>query len=220
MRKKAIKRCRGISKAFGSGCGEIKEIHKYGLCFDCFKEWLRSTENGLNYIKSTVIKAKREVNKDKAKEKEEIKESLKTIAQLKTDVKKPFQKLIRIRDKGKSCICCDKILSFNIGDFDGGHLFKAELFSGVVFHPNNVNGQSVYCNQHLHGNEAEYLSRLPLRIGQEATDKLKDLAIKTKNYKWSRIELKELKEHYRRELREVERGSKSIDEVDFKKGIV
>jgi len=220
---KELKPCKGINKAKNyDGCnGLVKvEYRKYGLCPDCFRLWIQTTEEGLEYALKCIPRAKKQIAKDKKTQIKKQRIENKSIAVLKQEAKQPFQKLIRIRDYRKDCICCDEKLPFEIGAYDGGHYKSAESYSGVIFHPDNCNGQRVYCNQHLHGNEGNYTNGLIKRIGWARYNKLIALANRYKSYKWDRYKLIELKNHYNRELRAVEKGEKDINEVDFTIGII
>jgi hypothetical protein len=214
------KKCKGIGKAKDSGCGEIKYPHRYGLCSPCFGEWLYSTPNGKSVLNKSIITGKNKVKAEKKRKDKEKKEALKTIAQLIQDARRPFQKLIRMRDQGKQCICCGIPLPYNISGYDGGHLFSAEKFTGLIFHPDNVHGQSIKCNKYDYGNSSGYLTNLPNRIGQERVDNLKKLSAKLREYNWGRQELIDLKNYYNKELRLVEKGEKNINDVDLNVGIV
>lgn len=208
----------GLAKCY-MGCGNSSYIEKYGLCSSCYAKWLLNTDEGQDKLKKHMHAAGRKskiIKKGKIKQ-EKIK--TKTIAVLKMEARAPFQKLIRIRDHGRQCVCCDSNLPFNIGNYDGGHYFKAELYSGVIFHPHNVNGQRVYCNKYNHGNELGYGQGLSKKIGNVKYNELLTLARLTKDYKWGRDELIELKTYYNKELRQVENGKKNISKVNLNKGI-
>lgn len=216
------KKCKGVGKALGHGCGQLSYNRKFGLCLDgnkCFYKWLYSTEEGSEVVKSYAIKAKKEVNQASKKEKRQrintMREESKSIAKLLSETKALFQKLIRIRDFGKNCVCCGEYLGDSRGAFDAGHYLKAELYSGLIFHPDNVNGQRKFCNQHLNGNEAEYSINLPKRIGQERFEWLINNRFRLKDYKYHRTELNEIKAFYTLELKQVEKGLKNIEDVDF-----
>lgn len=103
------------------------------------------------------------------KEKSALKEKLKTKSEWLNDFQKVFNTYIRERDYKKPCISCDKPL---IGKFDAGHYFTVGAYPNIRFNEDNVHGQCVECNQHKHGNIAEYSIRLPYRIGQQRYDKL------------------------------------------------
>ena len=72
-----------------------------------------------------------------------------------------FNKYIRLRDAGKPCISCDRPLT---SKFDAGHFFSVGRYPNLRFCEDNVHGQCVHCNQHLHGNHLEYNERIQHRI--------------------------------------------------------
>jgi len=216
------KKCKGTGPAKGfESCGEVRYIKLYGLCAPCLYKWIYSTDEGNAYLRRQIIpKAKKEVVKEKKENDKQKKLESKSIRGLIIDAKVPFQKLIRIRDHRKNCICCDNILPYNLGDYDAGHYFKAEIYSGLIFHPDNCHGQRVYCNQHLHGNEAAYTKGIKKRIGLDKYNELDKLSTILKSYKWDRAKLIELKKFYTHELKLVESGQKNINDVDFSIGII
>lgn len=213
------KKCKGSGKAKGCGCGEPVYTHKYGLCKNCFKDWLFS-ESGKETLNKSILRGKKKSKIEKKKEFKKLKIENKSIASLIQEARRPFQKLIRIRDHGQNCICCDRPLPFDISDYDGGHLYKAELYSGLIFHPDNANGQLVFCNKHSHGNESGYTEGLKRRIGIDRYNLLNESKNGLKSFKWDRYKLIEMKDYYNKELRLVEKGLKDINEVDFSIGII
>ena len=72
-----------------------------------------------------------------------------------------FNKYIRLRDANKPCISCDRPLT---SKFDAGHFFSVGRYPNLRFCEDNVHGQCVFCNQHLHGNHLEYNERIQHRI--------------------------------------------------------
>ena len=214
------KKCKGARKAKDYGCGELHYIHRYGLCKKCFKKWLYNTPEGEETLEKARIIGKKRARIETKKETKRQKIESKSIASLIQDARVPFQKLIRIRDHGKKCICCDRALPFNIGDYDAGHYLKAEIYTGLIFHPDNVHGQLTYCNKYEHGNESAYSDGLKQRIGADLYKKLESSKNMLKAYKWDRYSLIEIRDYYRKELRLVEKGIKNINDVDFSIGII
>lgn len=145
-------------------------------------------------IESRSIKIK----KDWAKKKKRIKNGLKTQSEHLKDVQIIFNKYIRLRDKDKGCISCGRDLS---SKYDAGHFFSVGSTPSLRFNEDNVHGQCVYCNQHLHGNIHDYTESLPLRIGKESFDKLR--LLRNSLMKYSVTELKELKELYNKKIKEL-----------------
>jgi hypothetical protein len=220
MIEKKPKKCKGTSKAKGYGCGDKKFIYRYGLCQSCLGDWIYNTPEGKEVLGKSIIIGKKRVEKEAKEEFNKKKIENKSIASLIQDARRPFQKLIRIRDHGKMCICCDRPLPFDIGDYDGGHYFKCELYTGLIFNPNNVHGQTVHCNKHEHGNESGYSVGLINRIGSEKFNELVASKDALRQYSWDRHKLIEMKEYYNKELKLVEKGLKNISDVDLSIGIV
>ncbi len=129
---------------------------------------------------------KQKEQKEWKQEKAVLKEKLKTLSQYEAEAKISFQKWVRLRDKNQNCISC------GINDtelFDGGHFKKAEIYSGVIFDPNNCHKQCRKCNRFLGGNELNYRQGLILRYGIEYTDAIEKKANETRNYKFTKEEL-------------------------------
>ena len=97
------------------------------------------------------------------KEKKVIKEKLMTKKDYLNILQKVFNTYIRIRDKGKPCISCDKFLKPN--DINAGHFYSVGAYANLRFNELNVHNQCIECNLYKHGNVLEYSLRLPNRIG-------------------------------------------------------
>jgi len=136
-----------------------------------------------------------ELAKSKQKEKDEkdwkvkkaiLRDNLKTLGQYEQDAKKSFQKWIRMRDEKQSCISCG-VKETDL--FDGGHYFKAELFSGLIFDERNCHKQCRKCNRFLNGNELQYRSGLISRYGIEFVNQLESESNEKRNHKFTKNEL-------------------------------
>ena len=206
-----MKKCQGtLEKTKGYGCGvELPfamtgglRVYKqrYGLGVDCkcYRKWLL-TDDGEETRKKAMIIGKKKVEKERKREERDKRESMKSIQRLIQEARKPFQKWIKLRDMNRGCISCDDV---HTDLWDGGHLFKAELYSGLIFDERNVNKQCRRCNKHLDGNEANYILGLTKRYGAEFVKKLQDDARILRNYKFTREELKKLKKKYQKLVRE------------------
>jgi len=142
--------------------------------------------------------AKRE-KKEWSVKKKAIKEKLKTLGQYEKEARDIFQKWIRYRDKDLPCISCGNFAN----RYDGGHYFKAELYSGLIFNEDNVNKQcSSYCNKNLHGNEANYRVGLVKKIGEERVRWLEENKDRLRTYKYTKEQLVNIKEDYKQRLKE------------------
>jgi hypothetical protein len=135
------------------------------------------------------------------------KESEKRLKQMKRDLKdhqfyiqtlqKIFNTWIRLRDQGKDCISCGKKLT---GTYHAGH-FIPTTKQALRFNEDNVFGQCIKCNLHLHGNINGYVRNLPKRIGWERMERLYELEHTT--VKWTIEELKELINIYKLRIKEI-----------------
>lgn len=189
------KPCKGVGKAISvKGCGTVTLWRRYGLCADCLADFLFGTDAGkLLMQKSIMPKAKTATNKVKKEERKKLKEKLKTLSQYKAEAKKSFQKFIRLRDSEQPCISCN---TYSSDIWDGGHYKKAELYSGVVFDERNTSKQCRYCNRFLGGNESNYRAGLVKRFGEEYVLELESYANETKNKKYTKQELIDIKKLY------------------------
>jgi hypothetical protein len=134
---------------------------------------------------------KLKANKQKKEDKIQ-REKLKTHKDYLRELQIIFNTYIRERDKNKGCISCGSVLN---SKFDAGHYFSVGAYSNLRFNENNVHGQCVACNQHKHGNIAEYAIRLPERIGFDKYNKL--LQQRNESNKLSIPEIEVLKIKYK-----------------------
>jgi len=138
--------------------------------------------------------AKMKKEKDWRKEKKKRKEKLMTRSDWMKLAQVTFNKYIRQRDINKGCISCGA--SLQGVKFDAGHFYSVGSYPRLRFDENNVHGQCVRCNQHLHGNISEYSHKLPLRIGKDNFDTL-TLERNKEPLKLTTIEIKELINKYK-----------------------
>lgn len=192
------KKCKGTGKAKGFGCGELSLYRTYGLCHSkCYPKWLYNTDEGREKIERATLKVTKDRKKQEVKKTREQKEKLKTISNLIAEAKKPFQKYIRLRDQEKPCISCGTDYS---DIWDGGHFYKAENYSGLIFDERNCRKQCRKCNNFLGGNENNYRLGLIKLEGIEYVKKLDEDAIRLKKYKYSRDEILSIKKHYQEKV--------------------
>ena len=197
-----IKTCKGNYRVDKfKGCGNTSFKFTYGLCPSCFFEWMNTTENGkIHYAKSFMPKVKKVLSKELKFRDKEVRESLKSIARLINDARTPFQKWIRLRDVNDGCISCS---SLNVKLWHAGHYFKAELYTGLIFHEMNVNKQCEKCNTYGGGNESGYRIGLIKKYGEEAVKELESISDKNREYKFERDEIKQIKKKYQLKLKEL-----------------
>jgi len=101
-----------------------------------------------------------------------LKLSIQDLPKLKKKARAEFQKWIRMRDQNEPCISCSR----HQDKYDGGHYYKAELYSTLIFNEMNCNKQCVACNWTDDGNKIGYREGLIAKYGQEAFEYLDHLA--------------------------------------------
>lgn len=132
------------------------------------------------------------------KEKKVIKEKLLTKSDYLNIAQKVFNTFIRLRDKDKNCISCDKKLT---GKFDAGHFFSVGAYPNLRFNENNVHGQCVHCNRDKHGNVKEYDLRLQKLLNEEDYQNL--LKQRHEPLKLSIDQVKDLIKEYKIKIKEI-----------------
>lgn len=172
------------------------------ICKKCKKKFDPIYHNGILMSKLCVqclIKKKKQQDRhDWSKEKKKRLDELKTHSDWLNEFQKVFNTYIRTRDKNKPCISCGKTL---IGKYDAGHYFTVGAYPNLRFNEDNVHGQCVHCNQHLHGNISEYSINLPNRIGIERFEKL--LIERNNTTKLSTEEIKDKIAYYKSKIKEI-----------------
>lgn len=197
MIERKEKKCKGIGKTKGYGCGKVTKFREWGLCSTCRNDWLINDERGkieLTKLTLKVSKPRRELEKAK------IESKRKTITQLINDARKYFQQWIRLRDNDLPCISCGNFYS---NFYDGGHFFKAELYTGLIFKEINCNKQCRKCNRYQGGNESAYRQGLIQKYGEEKVKELEELSKSNRSKKYEREELIKIKEYYQNKIKEL-----------------
>jgi len=131
----------------------------------------------------------------------DMKVGLRKLSEYEDMAKKVFQKWIRIRDANLNCISCGTSIS---PVWDGGHYAKAELYSGLIFHPKNCHKQCRKCNFYLGGNEANYRLGLINRYGSGYVEEIEALKIELKDKKYTREELIQITNTYKQKIKDNE----------------
>jgi len=149
---------------------------------------------------SRLVKAakKEETERTKAR-----KAAIKRIPDLIKEAQVAFNAFIRFRDHQQPCICCGNVLSTEGvgGGFDCGHYRSTGSASHLRFHEDNAHGQRKVCNRYGAGRAVDYRIGLIKRIGIERVEALEsDNAVR----KWDRETLIEIKETYKRKLKELQ----------------
>lgn len=149
------------------------------------------------------IKCTIEFNSEKEIKKrvEQIKVDLGATKELEKAARVIFQKWIRERDKDLPCISCGRTSTMQ---WDAGHYFSAERFSGLIFEEDNVHKQCSECNgPKMHGNLEFYRLGLVKRYGTEFVEGLESIADANRVYKYSRSELIDIANKYKMKLKQL-----------------
>ena len=188
-----FKKCKGNGVTKGCGCNELvpvslynKPNRKYGLGISCgcYSKWLTTSEEGKLKIAKSALKVstpRKEFEKAKKEKKER-----KTLSKELKKTQDIVNAYVRKRDIGKPCISQNTPWS---KDFDAGHCYPVGngKHSAIRFDLDNIHGQSVKANRYLSGDEINYISNLPNRIGKERAEALKNRADECKKSikKWT-----------------------------------
>lgn len=137
---------------------------------------------------------------DKAK-----REGMKTYPQLIREAQKSFNEFIRLRDRlaGYACISSGRPLDWSGNATDAGHFRSTGSAPHLRFNEDNCHAQSKHDNRFLSGSAVDYRLGLIARIGLARVEALE--ADNTPR-KWTHEELRAIKAHYQRRVREMKRS--------------
>lgn len=153
-------------------------------------------KQSLQYLCSHKCDKEYSINKPNKNKENNIE---KTLTELRNEAREVFQKWVKIRDKDKPCISCDTVNSL---EWHGGHLFKAEIFTGLIFVEENCHKQCKACNFN-DGSFEEYKIGLVKRYGKEYLNNLESQTNINRFYKFSKEELLEIKTTYQLKIKEL-----------------
>lgn len=154
--------------------------------------------NSLQPVCSPACALKFNSEKEVEKRVKEMRAESKKLSFYEDMARKIFQTWVRKRDEHLPCISCGKI---HAQQWDGSHYLKAEIYSGVIFHPMNCNKACSYCNLHLEGNLIPYRVGLIKKYGEASVLELENKANETRQYKFTRDELIEIANTYKAKLK-------------------
>ena len=124
----------------------------------------------------------------------------KTLGKMKIEAQTIFNAYIRKRDEGHGCISCGqhKVLQ-------AGHFFPVGGYDGLRFNEDNCHGECAGCNCFDEAHLIHYRDNLEGKIGHERLNLLYQDAedYKKNGHKWSRSEIEEIVEKYKRKIKEL-----------------
>lgn len=115
-----------------------------------------------------------------------------------------FQDWIKQRDKDKGCYTCEAEKDKKVV-WHAGHGFKKETFSGMIFSEETTKKQCDYCNVGLDGNREAFEEKLKQEYGEAVYNLMWEVALRTKNYKHSRLELIDIYNKYKSKSKELKK---------------
>ncbi len=162
---------------------------------DCIDPWLSANREKL---RAKAVRA--EKRQDRAK-----RESIKRLPELKREAQTAFNAWIRLRDARQPCISCGapppNLAGLHAGR-DAGHYRSVGSAPQLRYHPDNVHGQCVACNQWGAGKAVEYRAGLIARIG---VARVEALECTNEPRKWTHDELRAIRDEYRAKVKQLKR---------------
>ena len=191
MQKKK-KKCKGNGKAkTHSGCGKELYLFRYGLCKDCYKDFLFNTSEGKEILEKSKIKAvsiaKNRVKKQQIQKRKQQKELIRTKSYWEKKLQKEINTIVRMIDRGHNCISSQKKLSRK---YDAGHYYSVGSTPTIRFNLHNIFAQNVNENQFNGGNPIGYVRGLKEVFGYAYAEEVICLRAKYHLIKLSIYELK------------------------------
>ena len=162
------KKCKGIGKAFGfEGCGNLTLNRKFGLCMNCYPDFILNDERGKIIMQKSMITAKKTVNKEQIKkqneERQKTKIELMSPDKYRAEHLQPIiNEIARIIDFGQSCIATG-----NYGKMNGGHYVSVGANRTTALNLHNIHIQSFESNHHKSGDPIKYRLGLIERYGND-----------------------------------------------------
>ena len=180
------KPCKGQSKARGfGGCGNSIQIHRYGLCDDCFSKWLTGTEAGSQVVAKAYQKSVTETKAEKRKAKTEAKRQLLSVDAYRAKVLQPvINEIARLIDEGLPCIAS----GVTAGKFSGGHFTAVGANRSIALNLHNIHKQAYHSNGPKGGQPIEYLQGIRERYGNDYAEWVLSMR-QIKVQKWKKFEL-------------------------------
>lgn len=185
-------------KCKARGCGVVFTPARPFQC------WC-SPECGLTIARAKKEQADQRKRSDERKADRAKLEQFKTKPKLTKEAQDEFNRYIRLRDAGRTCICCDRPLGEDQpgGSYDAGHYRSVGSAPHLRFDERNVHAQRKRCNLWGAGRAVDYRLGLINRIGLAAVEALESDQ-SAKHY--SKDELRGIKAKYRAKCKDLERN--------------
>lgn len=176
------KKCKGTGKALGYGCSNYTLFRKYGLCNDCYRNWLLNTKEGKEVIKKSTISAKKKVDKEKKSERRKSKELI-TDYSIKLQTK--INEIARLIDIGLPCLARRN----HAKQIHAGHIYSRGSNFTMRYNLHNIHRQSAQSN-HFQNEDGLLREGLKYEYGYEYVEFISSLR-STPSLHYSNAEYKE-----------------------------
>lgn len=175
MRKRAIKKCKGTNKAKGYGCGQEKEMYRYGLCKDCYKDFLFNTETGRKIFERDSLRGIKRVKKEITQKEKEKKRKEKKEAEIKSELESKLQnivnEIVRLIDIDKGCISCYHGWDGNWKrQAHAGHFYSRGAHRQLRYLFINIYKQCSICNYYKGGRDRDTAANIKKIYGEKHFD--------------------------------------------------
>lgn len=151
----------------------------------------------IEHGKATTAKQKAKAQRQERAQDKIKRESMKSRQDWAREAQSAVNAFVRERDKDLPCISCGR---HHEGQYHAGHYLSRGAHPHLAYVENNLAKQCMPCNVYLSGNQIKFRAGLVTRIGLEAVEALE--ADQTPR-KHTIEELREIRDTYRRRVREM-----------------
>lgn len=154
------KKCSGIGKAISfKGCGKETLNRKFGLCMNCYPDFILNSDAGKVILEKAMIKSKVIVKKENNQKTKIQKDKLKNWS---VELQKKVNLIVRLIDKGLPCLATQRIAK----KYDAGHVFARGGNQTIRFNLHNIHRQSAQSN-HFQNDDGLLREGIVREYGQE-----------------------------------------------------
>ena len=163
-----------------------------------FQSWC-SPECGVQIARDKQQKERTALAKIERKAIREAKERIKPRGEYMKEAQAVINRYVRLRDANLGCVSCERPATWQ-GQWHASHYRSRGAASHLRYNEFNCHAQAKRENRYKGGNVVEYRAHLIQRIGLEAVEALEQ---DNRTHKWTRDELREIRDTYRKKLREL-----------------
>lgn len=163
-----LKKCKGQNKAISfPGCGKSTLNRKFGLCMNCYPEFILNTEAGKLIMQKAMLKGKALVKSISIKETKEKKDKLKNWS---NELQKKINEIVRLIDKGLPCLAT----GIHANQIHAGHIYARGGNQTIRFNLHNIHRQSAQSN-HFQNDDGKLREGLVNEYGSDYMEFISNL---------------------------------------------